>query len=57
METYYAMIDGNVTEIRVPDTEVKDNRWEGYPCAKTVTELMKVCGAIVINHWKEQQND
>ena len=49
METYYAMIDGNVTEIRVPATEVKNNRWEGHPCAKTVTELMKVCGAVVKN--------
>ena len=49
MNTYYAMIDGEITEIRVPDTEVKGNRWEGYPCAKTPTELLRVCGAIVIN--------
>lgn len=54
METYYAMIDGDVTEIRVPATEVENNRWEGYPCAKTVTELMTVCGGIVTNHWEEQ---
>ena len=54
MQTYYAMIDGDVTEIRVPATEVGNNRWEGHPCAKTVTELMKVCGAIVKNYGKEQ---
>lgn len=47
METYYAMIDGDVTEIRVPKTEVKDNRWEGYVVGKTVTELMTNCGAVI----------
>ena len=47
MQTYYAMIDGNVTEIRVPATEVKNNRWEGYVVGKTVTELMTNCGAVV----------
>lgn len=54
METYYAMIEGDVTEIRVPKTEVKNNRWEGHPCATTVTELMKVCGGIVTEHWEGQ---
>lgn len=49
METYYAMIDGDITEIRVPKTEVKNNKWEGFPCAKTPTDLMRVCGGIVIN--------
>ena len=47
METYYAMIDGDVTEIRVPKTEVKNNRWEGYVVGKTVTELMTNCGAVI----------
>ena len=47
METYYAMIDGNVTEIRVPRTEVRNNRWEGYVVGKTVAELMTNCGAVV----------
>lgn len=47
MKTYYAMIDGEITEIRVPITEVKCGRWEGYPCAETPTELLKLCGAIV----------
>ena len=49
MGTFYAMIDGEITEIRVLITEVQGDRWEGHPCAKTPTELMKVCGAIVIN--------
>lgn len=47
METYYAMIDGDVTEIRVPTTEIKNNKWEGYVVGKTVTELLTNCGAIV----------
>lgn len=47
METYYAMIDGNVTEIRVPATEIKDNEWEGYVVGKTVTELMANCGGVI----------
>lgn len=47
METYYAMIEGEVREIRVPATEVKNNRWEGYVVGKTVTELMTNCGAVV----------
>lgn len=47
METYYTMIDGNVTEIRVPRTEVRNNRWEDYVVGKTVTELMTNCGAVV----------
>ena len=48
METYYAMIDGNVTEIRVPRTEVRNNRWEGYVVGKTVTELMTVGGGTTV---------
>lgn len=58
METYYAMIDGDVTEIRVPKTEVKNNRWEGHVVGKTATELMTNCGAVikhVINDNKEGQ--
>ena len=47
METYYAMIEGEVTKIRVPKTEVKNDRWEGYVVGKTVTELMTNCGAVV----------
>lgn len=47
METYYAMIEGEVREIRVPKTEVRNNRWEGYVVGKTVTELMTNCGAVV----------
>lgn len=49
METYYAMIEGEVREIRVPAAEVKNNRWEGYVVGKTVTELMTNCGAVVKN--------
>ena len=48
METYYAMIDGDIMEIRVPKTEVKNNRWEGYVVGKTVTELLGNCGARII---------
>lgn len=58
METYYAMIEGDVTEIRVPRTEVQNNRWEGYVVGKTVTELMANCGFVikhVINDNKEGQ--
>lgn len=47
METYYAMIDGETTEIRVPASEVKNNRWEGYVVGKTPTELLINCGAVV----------
>lgn len=47
MESYYAMIDGGVKEIRVPKTEIKNNKWEGYVVGKTVTELLTNCGAIV----------
>lgn len=49
METYYAMIEGEVREIRVPKTEVRNNRWEGHVVGKTVTELMTNCGAVVKN--------
>lgn len=48
METYYAMIEGDIMEIRVPKTEVKNNRWEGYVVGKTVTELLGNCGALII---------
>lgn len=47
METYYAMINGEVTEIRVPASDVKNNRWEGYVVGKTPTELLVNCGAVV----------
>lgn len=47
MESYYAMIDGDVKEIRVPKTEVKNDRWEGYVVGKTITELMTNCGATI----------
>lgn len=47
METYFAMIDGDVTELRLPKTEVKNNRWEGYVVGKTVTELLVNCGAVI----------
>lgn len=47
METYYAMVDGNITEIRVPKTEVKNNRWEGYIVGKTPTELFRNCGCVI----------
>lgn len=47
METYYAMIDGDVTEIRVPASDVKNNRWEGYVVGKTPTELLVNCGAVI----------
>ena len=47
METYYAMIDGDIREIRVPTTEIKNNKWEGYVVGKTVTELLTNCGAVV----------
>lgn len=57
METYYAMIDGDVTEIRVPATEVKNNRWEGYVVGKTVTELMTNCGAVVRNTINNTKGD
>lgn len=47
METYYAAIDGGIQEIRVPRTEVRDNKWEGYTVGKTVTELLANCGARI----------
>lgn len=47
METYYAMIEGNVTEIRVPATEVKNNRWEGYVVGKTTAQLLENCAAVI----------
>ena len=47
METYFAMVDGDVTELRLPKTEVKNNRWEGYVVGKTVTELLVNCGAVI----------
>lgn len=47
METYYAMIDGEVTEIRVPASEVKNNRWEDFVVGKTPTELLVNCGAVI----------
>ena len=47
METYFAMVDGDVTELRLPKTEVKNNRWEGYVVGKTVTELLANCGAVI----------
>ena len=53
METFYAMIDGNVTELRLPKAEVKNNHWEGYPVATSVTELMQVCGGIILNNNKK----
>lgn len=58
METYYAMIERNITKIRVPKTEVKNNRWEGYVVGKTLTELITNCGAVVkttINNHKGEQ--
>ena len=47
MKTYYAMIEGEVRTIRVPETEVKNNEWEGYVVGKTAGELMTNCGAVV----------
>lgn len=53
MKTFYAMIDGEVTKIRVLESEVKNNHWNGHVVGETVEDLFKNCGAIIkktINH-------
>lgn len=47
MVTIYALIDGAITELRVPQSEVKNNRWEGYVVGSTPTEVLKNAGAVI----------
>lgn len=47
MQTYYAAMDGGITQIRVPATEVKDNKWEGYTVGATVEQLLVNLGATI----------
>lgn len=42
MNDYYALIDGEITKIRVAKTEVKGNRWEGYLTSETINGLIKL---------------
>lgn len=40
MSDYYVLIEGEITKIRVPKTEVKNNKWEGYLVSDTIQGLI-----------------
>lgn len=42
MSDYYVLIEGEITKIRVPKTEVKNNKWEGYLASDTINGLVKL---------------
>ncbi len=42
METYYGLVDMQIQEFRLPKSEIKNNRWEGYLVATTLNGLAKL---------------
>ena len=50
MQTFYILEDGSVKRIRVPESDVRNGRWNGYIAARTMDELAKQ-----INEKNEQE--
>ena len=42
MRTYYALIDGEISPLRIPQTEVKRDRWAGYLVSTSLNGLVKL---------------